>query len=67
MFKNHFQDVAAIVRSIYKLLGNCANPPLSEESVLEHVDRVFTKFDKKNLGKVDFEDFYRVCNNVSLV
>jgi len=57
------EDVAAIVRSIYKLLGNCANPPLSEESVFEHVDRVFTKFDQKNLGKVDFEDFYRVCNN----
>jgi len=57
------EDVAAIVRSIYKLLGNCANPPLSEESELEHVDRVFTKFDQKSLGKVDFEDFYRVCTN----
>jgi len=54
-------DVGTIVRSVYKLLGSCAQPQLTDENVSEHVDRVFNKLDLNGVGKVEFDDFYEVC------
>jgi len=54
-------DVTTIIRSVYKLLGACTHPPISDERVLEHVERAFAKLDLNRVGKVDFDDFYEVC------
>lgn len=54
-------DVATIVRSVYKLLGTCTRPPISDDDVTNHVERVFAKLDANRAGKVEFDEFYQVC------
>ena len=53
-----------IVKSVYKLLGKCVNPPLTEDNYIEHTDAIFEKLDRNKDGLVTMEEFFESCSKV---
>ncbi|XP_074143721.1 calsenilin isoform X5 [Sminthopsis crassicaudata] len=57
----HFEEMLAIMKSIYDMMGRHTYPILREEAPLEHVERFFQKMDRNQDGVVTIEEFLETC------
>lgn len=56
------EEMLTIIKSVYKLLGKCVNPPLTEDNYIEHTDQIFEKLDQNKDGLVTMEEFFESCS-----
>ncbi|KAH0503338.1 Calsenilin [Microtus ochrogaster] len=56
-----FQEMLAIMKSIYDMMGRHTYPILREEAPLEHVERFFQKMDRNQDGVVTIDEFLETC------
>ncbi|XP_055341224.1 calsenilin-like isoform X3 [Paramacrobiotus metropolitanus] len=57
------EAMLTIGTSIYDLLGKHSEPPIYENSVKDHISKIFTKMDLNQDGIVTFDEFKNVCIN----
>ncbi|XP_074143718.1 calsenilin isoform X2 [Sminthopsis crassicaudata] len=55
------EEMLAIMKSIYDMMGRHTYPILREEAPLEHVERFFQKMDRNQDGVVTIEEFLETC------
>ncbi|XP_019581426.1 calsenilin isoform X2 [Rhinolophus sinicus] len=55
------QEMLAIMKSIYDMMGRHTYPLLREEEPLEHVERFFQKMDRNQDGVVTIDEFLETC------
>ncbi|XP_066507199.1 calsenilin-like [Hoplias malabaricus] len=55
------EEMMAIMKSIYDLMGRYTSPSLREDVSREHVDRFFQKMDRNGDGVVTMEEFIEAC------
>ncbi|XP_060712379.1 calsenilin-like isoform X1 [Hemiscyllium ocellatum] len=55
------EDMLAIVRSIYDMMGRYTYPILHQDVPMEHVERFFQKMDENQDGIVTIDEFLRNC------
>ena len=60
-----FQEVGELVTSVYMLLGSYTDRQLTEEDCEAHTERVFTRLAGKEKDEIDFDQFCKVCSEVS--
>ncbi|KAM3830632.1 calsenilin isoform 2-T2 [Vipera latastei] len=56
-----FEEMLAIVKSIYNMMGRYTYPILQEDAPFEHVEKFFQKMDKNQDGIVTIEEFLETC------
>ena len=59
------KDFHIIICAIYSLLGNRSNQMNDLETLQQHANAVFQKFDKFNQGYITIENFMSFCLQVS--
>ncbi|XP_016804423.1 calsenilin isoform X3 [Pan troglodytes] len=57
----HFEEMLAIMKSIYDMMGRHTYPILREDAPAEHVERFFEKMDRNQDGVVTIEEFLETC------
>ncbi|XP_074259594.1 calsenilin isoform X4 [Saimiri boliviensis] len=57
----HFEEMLAIMKSIYDMMGRHTYPILREDAPAEHVERFFQKMDRNKDGVVTIEEFLETC------
>ncbi|KAF6270438.1 potassium voltage-gated channel interacting protein 3 [Rhinolophus ferrumequinum] len=55
------EEMLAIMKSIYDMMGRHTYPLLREEAPLEHVERFFQKMDRNQDGVVTIDEFLETC------
>ncbi|XP_076989862.1 calsenilin isoform X2 [Tamandua tetradactyla] len=55
------EEMLAIVKSIYDMMGRRTYPVLREDAPLEHVERFFQKMDRNQDGVVTIDEFLETC------
>ncbi|KAM4867445.1 calsenilin isoform 1-T1 [Thomomys bottae] len=55
------EEMLAIVKSIYDMMGRHTYPILREDAPLEHVERFFQKMDRNQDGVVTIDEFLETC------
>ncbi|XP_019515561.1 PREDICTED: calsenilin isoform X1 [Hipposideros armiger] len=55
------EEMLAIMKSIYDMMGRYTYPLLREEAPLEHVERFFQKMDRNQDGVVTIDEFLETC------
>ncbi|XP_037663651.1 calsenilin isoform X4 [Choloepus didactylus] len=55
------EEMLAVVKSIYDLMGRRTCPMLREDTPLEHVERFFQKMDRNQDGVVTIDEFLETC------
>nr|XP_012807948.2 calsenilin isoform X1 [Jaculus jaculus] len=55
------EEMLAIMKSIYDMMGRHTYPILREDAPLEHVERFFEKMDRNQDGVVTIEEFLETC------
>ncbi|ERE69878.1 calsenilin-like isoform 1 [Cricetulus griseus] len=55
------EEMLAIMKSIYDMMGRHTYPVLREDAPLEHVERFFQKMDKNQDGVVTIDEFLETC------
>ncbi|XP_013378309.1 PREDICTED: calsenilin isoform X1 [Chinchilla lanigera] len=55
------EEMLAIMKSIYDMMGHHTYPILREDAPLEHVERFFQKMDRNQDGVVTIEEFLETC------
>ncbi|XP_012967817.1 calsenilin isoform X2 [Mesocricetus auratus] len=55
------EEMLAIMKSIYDMMGRHTYPILREDAPLEHVERFFQKMDKNQDGVVTIDEFLETC------
>ncbi|KAF7476296.1 Hypothetical predicted protein [Marmota monax] len=56
-----FEEMLAIMKSIYDMMGRHTYPILREDAPLEHVERFFQKMDRNQDGVVTIDEFLESC------
>ncbi|XP_045683823.1 calsenilin isoform X5 [Phyllostomus hastatus] len=56
-----FEEMLAIVKSIYDMMGRHTYPLVREDAPLEHVERFFQKMDRNQDGVVTIDEFLETC------
>uniref|UniRef100_A0A670IPH7 Potassium voltage-gated channel interacting protein 3 n=1 Tax=Podarcis muralis TaxID=64176 RepID=A0A670IPH7_PODMU len=59
------EEMLAIMKSIYDMMGRYTYPILREDAPIEHVEKFFQKMDKNQDGVVTMEEFLETCQKVS--
>ncbi|XP_054403772.1 calsenilin-like [Pongo abelii] len=55
------EEMLAIMKSIYDMMGRHTYPILREDAPAEHVERFFQKMDRNQDGVVTIEEFLETC------
>ncbi|XP_005860529.1 PREDICTED: calsenilin isoform X4 [Myotis brandtii] len=55
------EEMLAIMKSIYDMMGRHTYPLLREDAPLEHVERFFQKMDRNQDGVVTIDEFLETC------
>ncbi|XP_033014930.1 calsenilin isoform X1 [Lacerta agilis] len=55
------EEMLAIMKSIYDMMGRYTYPILREDAPIEHVEKFFQKMDKNQDGVVTIEEFLETC------
>ncbi|XP_025782986.1 calsenilin [Puma concolor] len=55
------EEMLAIMKSIYDMMGRHTYPILREDAPLEHVERFFQKMDRNKDGVVTIDEFLETC------
>ncbi|XP_061449440.1 calsenilin isoform X2 [Rhineura floridana] len=55
------EEMLAIMKSIYDMMGRYTYPIVREDAPIEHVERFFQKMDKNQDGVVTIEEFLETC------
>nr|XP_046243875.1 Kv channel interacting protein 3b, calsenilin isoform X3 [Scatophagus argus] len=55
------EEMLAIMKSIYDMMGRYTYPSVRDEAPYEHVDKFFQKMDKNRDGVVTIEEFIETC------
>ncbi|XP_063788116.1 calsenilin isoform X5 [Pseudophryne corroboree] len=55
------EEMLAIMKSIYDMMGRCTYPMLREDAPIEHVERFFQKMDRNHDGVVTIDEFLETC------
>uniref|UniRef100_A0A8D2LI19 Potassium voltage-gated channel interacting protein 3 n=1 Tax=Varanus komodoensis TaxID=61221 RepID=A0A8D2LI19_VARKO len=55
------EEMLAIMKSIYDMMGRYTYPVLREDAPYEHVERFFQKMDRNQDGVVTIEEFLETC------
>uniref|UniRef100_H3DH23 EF-hand domain-containing protein n=1 Tax=Tetraodon nigroviridis TaxID=99883 RepID=H3DH23_TETNG len=55
------EEMLAILKSIYDMMGRYTYPCVRDEAPYEHVDKFFQKMDKNRDGVVTIEEFIETC------
>ncbi|XP_045375542.1 calsenilin isoform X1 [Camelus bactrianus] len=55
------EEMLAIIKSIYDMMGRHTYPILREDAPLEHVERFFRKMDRNQDGVVTIDEFLETC------
>ncbi|CAH6787913.1 Kcnip3 [Phodopus roborovskii] len=55
------EEMLAIMKSIYDMMGRHTHPILREDAPLEHVERFFQKMDRNQDGVVTIDEFLETC------
>nr|XP_028596908.1 calsenilin isoform X5 [Podarcis muralis] len=55
------EEMLAIMKSIYDMMGRYTYPILREDAPIEHVEKFFQKMDKNQDGVVTMEEFLETC------
>ncbi|NXC45143.1 CSEN protein, partial [Penelope pileata] len=55
------EEMLAIMRSIYDMMGRCTLPAPRDSAPAEHVEHFFQKMDRNGDGVVTFEEFLETC------
>ncbi|XP_044050962.1 Kv channel interacting protein 3b, calsenilin isoform X1 [Siniperca chuatsi] len=55
------EEMLAIMKSIYDMMGRYTYPCVRDEAPYEHVDKFFQKMDKNRDGVVTIEEFIETC------
>ncbi|XP_047379423.1 calsenilin isoform X2 [Sciurus carolinensis] len=58
------EEMLAIMKSIYDMMGRHTYPILREDAPLEHVERFFQKMDRNQDGVVTIDEFLETCQKV---
>ncbi|XP_008057232.1 calsenilin isoform X3 [Carlito syrichta] len=56
-----FEEMLAIMKSIYDMMGRHTYPILREDAPMEHVERFFQKMDRNKDGVVTIDEFLETC------
>uniref|UniRef100_A0A3Q3DC74 Kv channel interacting protein 3b, calsenilin n=1 Tax=Hippocampus comes TaxID=109280 RepID=A0A3Q3DC74_HIPCM len=56
-----FEDMLAIMTSIYDMMGRYTLPSVREDSPYEHVEKFFQKMDRNRDGVVTMDEFIDTC------
>ncbi|KAG5272002.1 hypothetical protein AALO_G00160560 [Alosa alosa] len=60
------EEMLAIMKSIYDMMGRYTTPSVKEDAPFEHVEKFFQKMDKNKDGVVTFDEFIETCQKVLL-
>uniref|UniRef100_A0A803TC66 EF-hand domain-containing protein n=2 Tax=Anolis carolinensis TaxID=28377 RepID=A0A803TC66_ANOCA len=60
------EEMLAIMKSIYDMMGRYTYPILRDDAPVEHVEKFFQKMDKNQDGVVTIEEFLETCQKVRL-
>ncbi|XP_077325645.1 calsenilin isoform X1 [Lithobates pipiens] len=55
------EEMLAIMKSIYDMMGRYTYPMLREDAPIEHVERFFQKMDRNHDGVVTIDEFLETC------
>ncbi|XP_028830139.1 calsenilin isoform X7 [Denticeps clupeoides] len=55
------EEMLAIMKSIYDMMGRYTSPCVKEDAPLEHVEKFFQKMDRNKDGVVTFDEFIETC------
>ncbi|XP_076875973.1 calsenilin isoform X2 [Brachyhypopomus gauderio] len=55
------EEMLAIIKSIYDMMGRYTFPSVQEDTPLEHVERFFQKMDRNRDGVVTIDEFMETC------
>ncbi|XP_078523147.1 calsenilin isoform X1 [Lissotriton helveticus] len=55
------EEMLAIMKSIYDMMGRYTYPTLREDAPIEHVERFFQKMDRNQDGVVTIDEFLETC------
>lgn len=55
------EEMMAIMKSIYDMMGKCTFPCMQDDTHREHVESFFQKMDRNNDGVVTMEEFIESC------
>ncbi|KAK1800460.1 hypothetical protein P4O66_005499, partial [Electrophorus voltai] len=55
------EEMLAIIKSIYDMMGRHTFPSVHEDTPLEHVERFFQKMDRNRDGVVTIDEFMETC------
>uniref|UniRef100_A0A4W5RAL7 EF-hand domain-containing protein n=1 Tax=Hucho hucho TaxID=62062 RepID=A0A4W5RAL7_9TELE len=58
------EEMLAIMKSIYDMMGRYTYPSVRDEAPSEHVDKFFQKMDRNRDGVVTIEEFIETCQKV---
>ncbi|MBN3273831.1 KCIP2 protein, partial [Polyodon spathula] len=61
------EEMMAIMKSIYDMMGKCTSPCMQDDAHREHVESFFQKMDRNNDGVVTIEEFIESCQKVCLL
>ncbi|GAB5569860.1 calsenilin isoform X3 [Prionailurus iriomotensis] len=61
------EEMLAIMKSIYDMMGRHTYPILREDAPLEHVERFFQKMDRNKDGVVTIDEFLETCQKTDRV
>ncbi|XP_077661643.1 calsenilin isoform X2 [Eretmochelys imbricata] len=59
------EEMLAIMKSIYDMMGRYTYPVLRDDAPVEHVEKFFQKMDRNRDGVVTIEEFLETCQKVS--
>ncbi|KAG8574709.1 hypothetical protein GDO81_009283 [Engystomops pustulosus] len=55
------EEMLAIMKSIYDMMGRYTYPMLRDDAPIEHVERFFQKMDRNHDGVVTIDEFLETC------
>ncbi|XP_078421364.1 calsenilin-like isoform X5 [Cetorhinus maximus] len=56
-----FEEMLAIIQSIYDMMGRYTSPILHQDTPFEHVEKFFQKMDRNQDGVVTIDEFLQTC------
>ncbi|XP_065556894.1 calsenilin-like isoform X2 [Artemia franciscana] len=56
-------EMLAIISSVYEMIGPSIEPPAGEETISDHVDRIFDAIDTNKDGAITYNDFINFISN----
>uniref|UniRef100_A0A8C7XD49 Kv channel interacting protein 3b, calsenilin n=1 Tax=Oryzias sinensis TaxID=183150 RepID=A0A8C7XD49_9TELE len=65
LFLFYFQEMLAVMTSIYDMMGRYTLPSVREDSSIEHVEKFFQKMDCNRDGVVILDEFIETCQKLT--